>query len=31
MHWHLAAPRWIVLCPSCHPRIERLPFDNWFS
>jgi len=31
MHWHLDAPLWIVLCPSCHPRIERLPFDNWFS
>jgi hypothetical protein len=31
MHWHIAVPLWIVVCPSCHPRIERLPLDEWFT
>jgi len=28
-HWHLWFPDWIVVCPSCHRRLEGKPASEW--
>ena len=27
--FHISAPNWIVVCRSCHPKIERKPASEW--